>query len=93
MDDQSSEITRRLEDLEARIAEKKKGLVEHGALGDPLMKEWDTMLASHAEIRRRLQNSGSKRSEAWAMLAEDVDILRRSFFHWAARVDRRFKDD
>jgi chromosome segregation ATPase len=92
MSEHDTEFQQSLQDLDARIEERKKALAAaRGALDNPLQSEWDQMLRRHAEIRRRLEDGKAKGSEAGAKLREDIDVLRHSFFRWVARVDDRYK--
>lgn len=85
------EVERRLQELEARIEDKRKALAEHGVLGQQLKAEWDDMMRRHAEIRRRLRMNQANGSKARATLAQDIDVLRHAVFRWAAHVDEHFK--
>lgn len=91
MSEQQNDVIRQLEDLEARIEERRRAMQERGVLGDQLEQEWDDMLRQHAAIRRRLRAGKGAGSQARATLNEDIDVLRHAFFRWAARVDERFK--
>jgi len=91
MNEEQNESIRRLQELEARIEEKRKALNQHGVLEDQLEREWNEMLRQHAAIRRRLRSGELKGSAAGETLRQDIDVLRHAFFRWAARVDERFK--
>lgn len=91
MDERQDDITRRLDELEAQIREKRKCLEKPGVIGEQLEREWDQMLRQYADLRRRLRTGQAKGSQAGVTLHQDIDVLRHSFFRWAARVDERFK--
>jgi chromosome segregation ATPase len=88
---EQNDAVKRLEELEARIEEKRREIERHGVLGNQLKAEWDDMLRRHAEIKQRIAAGHLKESEARATLELDIDVLKHAFFRWAARVDEHFK--
>jgi hypothetical protein len=80
---------RKLDELEQQIraAKASPGARE---IADDARKDWEDMLRTHADLRRRLDASDAQSSEALEGLRLDIDVLRHSFGRWMARVEGNF---
>jgi hypothetical protein len=82
---------RKLDDLGQRINAAKSSIVSNHSLAGKARKDWDDMMRSHAEIRRRLDAAQS--SQVIEGVRLDIDVLRNSFEGWVARVEGSFTND
>jgi head-tail adaptor len=82
---------RKLDDLGQRITAAKSSIVRDHSLAGQARKDWDDMIRSHAEIRRRLDAAQSSQVVEGVRL--DIDVLRNSFERWVARVEGSFTND
>jgi hypothetical protein len=88
MSDSTIEETRRkLDDLEQQIKAAKSS-VPSETLAAQAQADWDNMVASHAEISRRLAADQSSAVVEGARL--DIDVLRNSFERWMSRVESNY---
>jgi hypothetical protein len=81
---------RKLDDLGQRINAAKSSFGEQSFAGQA-RKDWDDMVRSHADIRRRLDSAMS--SQVVEGVRMDMDVLRNSFERWVARVEGNFTQD
>lgn len=81
---------RKLDELEQRINAAKSSISSE-ALAARANEDWDQMVRSHAEIRRRLEADQSSAVVEGARL--DIDVLRNSFERWMARVESNYAQD
>ena len=78
---------RKLDELEQRIKAAKTSISSE-TLAAQASDDWDTMVRSHDEIRRRLEADQSSAVVEGARL--DLDVLRNSFERWMARVESNY---
>ncbi len=91
MSDSTIEDTKRkLDDLEQQIKAARSS-VPSETLAAQARADWDNMVSSHAEIRRRLEADQSSAVVEGARL--DIDVLRNSFQRWMARVESNYGAD
>ena len=81
---------RKLDELEQRINAAKSSISSE-ALAAQAREDWDSMVRSHDEIRRRLEADQSSAVVEGARL--DIDVLRNSFERWMARVETNYTPD
>jgi len=82
----------KLDDLEQRI---KAARVAPGATGElaiEAQKEWDKMVETHGDIRRKLDAQPDHPAGVVEGIRFDVDILRTAFEKWVAKVEGKFDE-
>ena len=84
---------RKLEELEQRIRAAKSSLGAKGEIVSGAQKDWNAMLATHAEIRRKLEAVDDPSAHVLDGVRLDIDVLRNSFERWMARVEGNFDQD
>ncbi len=87
------ETKRKLAELEQKIraAEELKGASDK--IAENAQKDWEQMLQTHADIRRKLDSAGEQAPEILEGLQFAIDILRDSFERWMARAEGDFAKD
>ena len=93
MSESVEDTKRRLQELEQRIRAAKSSLGAKGEIVSGAQNDWNVMLATHAEIRRKLDASGNQSGQALDGIHLDIDVLRNSFERWMARVEGNFDND
>jgi hypothetical protein len=89
-DDQMfAETKSKLDDLEQRIAAARASVGAPAKFVAGAHQDWNEMVATHTELRRRLDNAKSSPG-ALDGISFDIDILRHSFERWAARVEHNY---
>ena len=86
-------IKRKLQDFEQRIRAAKSSLGAKGEIVSEAQKDWDAMVETHADLRRKLEAIGNQSGQALDVISLDIDILRNSFEQWMARVEGNFNED
>ena len=84
---------RKLQELEQRIRAAKSSLGAKGEIVSEAQKDWDAMVETHADLRRKLEAIGNQSGQALDGISLDIDILRNSFEQWMARVEGNFNED
>lgn len=82
---------RKLAELEQRIQAAKSSLGADKEIAQGARKDWDEMVRTHAEIRRKLDTDQS--SDVLEGVRLDIDVLRHSFERWMARVEGTYAQD
>jgi hypothetical protein len=93
MSETVEDTKRRLQELEQRIRAAKSSLGAKGEIVSEAQKDWDSMVETHADLRRKLDASGDQSGQALAGISLDIDVLRNSFERWMARVEGNFDQD
>ena len=93
MSDTVEDTKRKLQELEQRIRAAKSSLGAKGEIVSEAQKQWDAMLETHADLRRKLEAAGNQSGQALDGISLDVDVLRNSFEQWMARVEGDFDND
>ena len=93
MSESVEDTKRRLQDLEQRIRAAKSSLGATGEIVNEAQKDWDQMVETHADLRRKLDASGNQSAQALDGIRLDIDVLRNSFERWMARVEENFDND
>jgi len=83
----------KLEELEQRIRAARLGPHATEQIVSQAQKDWDDMLRTHADIRRRLEGTNDHSSDALEGIRLDIDVLRNSFERWMGRVEDKFARD
>jgi hypothetical protein len=90
MSETVDDTKRKLQELEQRIRAAKSSLGAKGEIVSDAQKDWNTMVETHAAIRRRLEASNNQSGQALDGIRLDIDVLRNSFERWMARVEGNF---
>ena len=90
MSDTVEDTKRKLQELEQRIRAAKSSLGAKGEIVSEAQKDWDAMVETHADLRRKLEATGDHRARPSMASAFDVDVLRNSFEQWMAQVEGNF---
>ncbi len=93
MSETVEDTRRRLQELEQRIRTAKSSLGAKGEIVSEAQKDWDSMVETHADLRRKLDASGNQSGQALDGIRLDIDVLRNSFERWMARVEGNFDQD
>lgn len=93
MSDTVEDTKRKLQELEQRIRAAKSSLGAKGEIVSEAQKDWDAMVETHADLRRKLEATGNQSGQALDGISLDVDVLRNSFEQWMARVEGNFDSD
>jgi hypothetical protein len=93
MSESAEDTKRKLQDLEQRIHAAKSSLGAKGEIVSEAQKDWDKMVETHADLRRKLDASGNQSGHALDGISLDIDVLRNSFERWMARVEGNFDND
>ncbi len=93
MSETVEDTKRKLQELEQRIRAAKSSLGAKGEIVSEAQKDWNTMVETHAAIRRKLETGGNQSGQALDGIRLDIDVLRNSFERWMARVERNFDND
>ena len=93
MSESVEDTKRRLQDLEQRIRAAKSSLGAKGEIVSEAQKDWDKMVETHADLRRKLDASGNQSAQALDGISLDIDVLRNAFERWMARVEGNFDND
>jgi len=93
MSETVEDTKRKLQELEQRIRAAKVSLGAKGEIVSEAQKDWDTMVETHADLRRKLDASGDTSAQALDGIRLDIDVLRNSFERWMARVEGNFGND
>ena len=93
MSESVEDTKRRLQDLEQRIRAAKSSLGATGEIVSEAQMDWDKMVETHADLRRKLDASGNHSAQALDGIRLDIDVLRNSFERWMARVEGNFDKD
>ena len=87
------ETKRKLAELEQKIRAAKELKGTNERIAEDARRDWEQMLQTHADIRRKLDFSGEQGPEVLEGLQFAIDILRDSFERWMARVEGSFASD
>ncbi len=84
------ETKHKLAELEQKIRAAKESMESDTAIAEHAQKDWQNMLQTHADIRRKLDAAGEQGPEVLEGIQFAIDILRNSFERWMARVGGKF---
>jgi len=93
MSETVEDTKRKLQELEQRIRAARSSLGAKGEIVNEAQNDWNTMVETHAAIRRKLDASGNQSGQALDGIRLDIDVLRNSFERWMARVEGNFDND
>jgi len=93
MSETVEDTKRKLQELEQRIRAARSSLGAKGEIVNEAQNDWNTMIETHAAIRRKLDASGNQSGQALDGIRLDIDVLRNSFERWMARVEGNFDND
>ncbi len=93
MSETVEDTKRKLQELEQRIRAAKSSLGAKGEIVSEAQKDWDAMVETHANLRRKLDASGNQSGQTLDGIRLDIDVLRNSFERWMARVEGNFDSD
>ena len=93
MSESVEDTKRELQELEQRKRAAKSSLGAKGEIVSEAQRDWDSMVETHADLRRKLDASGDQSGQALAGIRLDIDVLRNSFERWMARVEGNFDND
>lgn len=93
MSETVEDTKRNLQELEQRIRAVRSSLGAKGEIVNEAQNDWNTMVETHAAIRRKLDASGNQSGQALDGIRLDIDVLRNSFERWMARVEGNFDSD
>jgi hypothetical protein len=93
MSETVEDTKRKLQELEQRIRAARSSLGAKGEIVNEAQNDWNTMVETHAAIRRKLDASGNQSGQALDGIRLDIDVLRNSFERWMARVEGNFDSD
>jgi len=93
MSETVEDTKRKLQELEQRIRAARSSLGAKGEIVNEAQNDWNTMVETHADIRRKLDASGNQSGQALDGIRLDIDVLRNSFERWMARVEGNFDND
>jgi len=93
MSETVEDTKRKLQELEQRIRAASSSLGAKGEIVNEAQNDWNTMVETHADIRRKLDASGNQSGQALDGIRLDIDVLRNSFERWMARVEGNFDND
>jgi hypothetical protein len=87
------ETKHKLAELEQKIRAAKESMEANDAIAEDARKDWQNMLQTHADIRRKLDAADEQGPEVLEGIQFAIDILRNSFERWMARVGGNFVND
>ena len=93
MSETVEDTKRKLQELEQRIRAARSSLGAKGEIVNEAQNDWNTMVETHADIRRKLDASGNQSGQALDGIRLDIDVLRNSFERWMAREEGNFDND
>ncbi len=87
------ETKHKLAELEQKIHAAKESMGPEDAIAEDARKDWQNMLQTHANIRRKLDAADEQGPEVLESIQFAIDILRNSLERWMARVGGDFAND
>jgi len=87
------ETKRKLAELERKIRAAKDTNGAENTIGEDARKDWQDMLQTHADIRRKLDAVDKQGPEVLEGIQFAIDILRNSFERWMGHVEGDFAKD